>query len=363
MPLRGGGEPVRVTTTPRGVRAYRWSPDFSKIAFTQLDPVPQSTAKRRAAGFGQVIFDEDFRGISLYVWDRQSGGVSRLTHEGTVFDFVWSPDSTRLAAAIAPRNLVDDSYMFKRIHTVSLDGKVKKVIDNPGKLGDMAWSPDGRQIAYISAADKRDPHAGMVYLVDVATGRSKPLTEDFHGAVSHIHWSQGSTIHAQVSVGVRTYVASIDSRTSDFELLTGGGDLSISGFSFHGGRRLIVASSGSQPAELFEVKGADTRQLTDSNPWLSRVKLGKQEIARITTRDGLQVEGLLLYPIDYRQGQRYPMVIVAHGGPESHFVDGWNTSYSRWGRCSVPGATLPGTRTTGRAPATGSSSPSTITAT
>ncbi len=33
-----------------------------------------------------------------------------------------------------------------------------------------------------------------------------------------------------------------------------------------------------------------------------------------------------------RSPPAYPMVIVVHGGPESHFTEGWNTDYGRWGQ-------------------------------
>ena len=331
MSLRDG-KVARVTLTPNGVRSFKWSPNFRYIAFTQMDARPERASKRINLGFKQKIFDEDYRDIRLYLWDSRTGAVSRLTTKGTVFGYEWSPDSSRLAAAIAPRNLVDDSYMFKRIHTVDLNGKVKKVIDNPGKLGDMAWSPDGTKLAYISAADKRDPHAGMVYLLDIDTGKSKPLTEGFLGAVAHIRWGHGPKIQAQVSKGVRTFVATIDPEKGELEVIAGGGDLSVSGFSWRKDRQLVVASTGAHPAEVFELDGSDTKRLTNSNPWLSKVELGRQEAVRISTRDHVEIEGLLLYPVGYQEGKRYPMVIVAHGGPESHFVDGWNTSYSRWGQ-------------------------------
>ena len=40
---------------------------------------------------------------------------------------------------------------------------------------------------------------------------------------------------------------------------------------------------------------------------------------------------MLVLPIGYQEGRRYPLVIVAHGGPESHFSNGWLTTYSQWG--------------------------------
>jgi dipeptidyl aminopeptidase/acylaminoacyl peptidase len=73
-------------------------------------------------------------------------------------------------------------------------------------------------------------------------------------------------------------------------------------------------------------------RLTTSNPWLDDVALGTQEVVRFNARDGVAIEGLLIHPVGYREGTRYPIVVVVHGGPESHHSNGWLTSYSNWGQ-------------------------------
>ena len=88
-------------------------------------------------------------------------------------------------------------------------------------------------------------------------------------------------------------------------------------------------------AELFIPVGTssphESIRLTNSNPTLEGRPFGEQRVIRIRTRDGVFVQGMLVLPHDYKEGERYPMVIVAHGGPESHFTDGWLTTYSNWG--------------------------------
>ena len=204
------GKVSRITKTPNGVRAFQWSPNFEYVAYTQTNPASATRVKASAAGFKQVVYDEDYRNVSLWLWERKSGKVSRLTSSGTVAAFEWSPDNQRLALALAPRNVVDDGYMFKRIHVVTLDKKVRKILDNPGKLGDMSWSPDGKTIAYLSAADKRDPHNGMLFAVDVGSGKSRSLSDGFRGSFDHIHWSKAGPILAIISEGVRTYLAEVN---------------------------------------------------------------------------------------------------------------------------------------------------------
>jgi dipeptidyl aminopeptidase/acylaminoacyl peptidase len=96
----------------------------------------------------------------------------------------------------------------------------------------------------------------------------------------------------------------------------------------------VLAESPRHPAELFTLdlaSGATTRR-TNSNPWLDTVRLARQETITYKARDGVALEGVLVYPLDYREGQRYPLIMVVHGGPESHFRNGWVTSYSNPGQ-------------------------------
>ena len=43
-----------------------------------------------------------------------------------------------------------------------------------------------------------------------------------------------------------------------------------------------------------------------------------------TTRDGLNVEGFLTRPKGYQESQRYPMIVLPHGGPASYSGSGFN---------------------------------------
>ncbi|MSR47264.1 MAG: S9 family peptidase, partial [Planctomycetes bacterium] len=84
--------------------------------------------------------------------------------------------------------------------------------------------------------------------------------------------------------------------------------------------------------ELFawNAKGARTR-LTELNPWLEERRLGKQEVVRWKARDGLEIEGLLVWPVGRKpdeEGPKVPLVVIVHGGPEAHYRNGWITRYS-----------------------------------
>lgn len=329
LPMRGGEARPVFTMTMKALN-FLWRPDGQALAFTALDSLPEARARAHQLGFQQTVFDEDYRQVSLWLWEKGATAPRRLTHKGTVFAFEWAPTGTHLCAAIAPRNLVDDSYMFTRLHRVDLDGSVQLLDDSPGKLGDFAWSPDGSKLAYIGAQDQRDPHAGMLYVVENNVRRA--LTPDYRGMVHQVEWIDDGELLLAVSEGVYTKLLRRRLDTEVPETIYGG-PVSTRHFAHASdGTVCFVGSTPEHPEEVFRLGGLQATRLTNSNPELSAVALGRNEVVRYPARDGMPIEGVLMYPVDYRAGTRYPMVIVAHGGPEAHFSYAWNTNYGNWGQ-------------------------------
>lgn len=340
QPLDAG--PAAPWTATPSVTAYRWRPDGRAIAFTSLDPMPAARAAARESGFRQIVVDEDWRHLSLWICE-QGGAPRQLTEGTTVFGFEWSPDGQRLACACAPRNLTDDSYMFARLHVVDAgSGERRKLVDNPGKLGAFAWAPDGASLAYVSAVDRNDPHAGTLYRVQVATGDVEPLTYGLRGMVDDVQATSGGLL-VRESLGVRTQVSlRTGTKANDWLFQRQAFQLALTDATTDGRHLVFTASTATHAAELFVVRidgaaGQETtfgtvQRLTDSNPDLAGTAFGTQSVVRFRARDGLPIEGMLIEPVGHVPGQRVPFVIVVHGGPEAHFHDGWLTSYSNWGQ-------------------------------
>jgi dipeptidyl aminopeptidase/acylaminoacyl peptidase len=101
-----------------------------------------------------------------------------------------------------------------------------------------------------------------------------------------------------------------------------------------GNRGALLCHSPEHSLEVFVLSQGDSapRRLTDSNPWMKDVKLAPQEIVAYKARDGQELEGLLIRPLNEEKGKRYPLVLVVHGGPEAHFQNGWITRYSEPGQ-------------------------------
>jgi dipeptidyl aminopeptidase/acylaminoacyl peptidase len=78
------------------------------------------------------------------------------------------------------------------------------------------------------------------------------------------------------------------------------------------------------------------KRMTNVNPWLDDKILGEQKVIHYNARDGLAIEGLLIYPVGYEKNKQYPLIVYVHGGPEHHYSNDWVTSYS------TPGQVLAG---------------------
>jgi Tol biopolymer transport system component len=262
-----GGEAHRIFESELGIGQYRWSPDGRAVAFTATLPAPPDRAAARAAGFRQSVYDEDWNPIGLFVWDHDSGEIRQYEMDGSVYGLEWSPDGASLALAIAPRALTDDSYMFKRLHILDMaSGHIREFVENPGKLGPFAFSPDGETLAYIGAADKRDPHAGMLFMADVGSGTVTSLTPGWEGMAHSFEWMDDETLRVVVSRGVAQAVSDFDISERSFSDLPAG-DFAFGSVHTAGETLVATASGPTHPSEVFVLEGSNWTRKTNTNPW------------------------------------------------------------------------------------------------
>jgi dipeptidyl aminopeptidase/acylaminoacyl peptidase len=95
----------------------------------------------------------------------------------------------------------------------------------------------------------------------------------------------------------------------------------------------MTGSTFKIPGDVFYWEpGKIMKQMTELNPWLTRRKLGEQVPIKYDARDGLEIEGILIYPVGYQKNTRYPLIVYVHGGPESHYSNGWMSRYANPGQ-------------------------------
>jgi len=345
-----GGEAVQLTEADPGVVSYRWSPDGSTIAYTMRDPDTEEDQKKKQEKLDVILVDQDFKYNHLYtiaVAKNDSGGhaTQRLTAgHFHISSFDWSPDATTIVFAHQPDPRINTGGIHVDVATVPADsGAVTDLVSWPGADRDPVYSPDGRWIAFIShGGSPQRVGLGDVYLVSADGGEPRKLADTPDRSAAMLGWfGDGSSV--LVSEAIRTsrqvLALPIDGGAVRPVAAVRGVIGSVS-FDRAAAQMAFTYQEPELPVDVYlsPVRQFTMRKLTDINSAVPRPPMGQTELISWTSRDGLEIEGLLTYPVDYRSGQVYPLILNVHGGPAGVF------SQSFTGTSGQPCASL----TTGR---------------
>ncbi|MCC6602028.1 MAG: PD40 domain-containing protein [Anaerolineae bacterium] len=144
MPLAGDGDEIRVLQNPKAAQeTLGWSPDGRHLAFSSHCNTGQGTV------------------VELYEWDIDTDEVTRLTNDGYInASPAYSHDGRYLAyQSVRPGASGADIFVLD-LETDAL----ANLTNNPDfKDSHPTWSPDDRQIAFVSDRDGNDE----IYVMDV----------------------------------------------------------------------------------------------------------------------------------------------------------------------------------------------------
>ncbi|GAA6170634.1 S9 family peptidase [Colwellia sp. KU-HH00111] len=340
IPVNGGERQKVMGLKNSSISRYDISPDGKQVAILAMPAKDKSEKKLKELGFKAEVYEMGLKNKQLYVTDlvikEQPVELDAYKVTGYVSDMNWSAQGDQLLIKTQPTALIDDSYTKGQWHVMNVeDQKITMSIATEGKLGSAEFSYDGKHIAVIGAEDKHDPAAGRLYLADVKTGEITDWLPNFAGHVSDIEWSHKSAkLNFIAQVGTESIVANIKPGSNKYKTQIKAGKIIASNLSLSNSDKTLVVKghTAKHPNEVFLVRGKKATKLSDSNPWLKDKKIAKQESITIKARDGVEVGGILVYPLEYQQGKRYPLIMQVHGGPESHEKNGWVTAYSKPGQ-------------------------------
>lgn len=333
-----GSAPVAMS--PEGVTpsAFALSADWKTLALVATPAAPAAETALSAQGYNQLVYEESLKCAELLLVDVASAAVRRAEIPGCTYELAFGDLATVWCTA-ARTATVDDSYMEKDLWRVNVaDGTAALAANVPGKFGVFAVSPDGERVAFTAGVDRNDPSNSGLFHIARAGGTPSQLTPaDFAGEVGALVWRDNDTLLAATSFGLDRALIAINVKGGAWTTAIASGVLQGTTISASANGAVVaqVSSSAVHPGEVFvqdlapegTASGA-ARRITNTNPQLESMEFGAQESFEWKARDGLTVQGVVIKPTGFKDGVRYPLIIVAHGGPESHYSNGWLTRYA-----------------------------------
>jgi len=338
----------QVTKHPTGVSGgWQWAPDSRTIFFASPDTADADEKARREKKFTVNIRNMETPIASLWALDVAGKQTRRLTNDATysVGAFTISDDgkwigfsggsTNRYERNITASNLYADLYLLD-----TAAGQIERLTKNREVAeGPVNFSPDGQWIAYTAPDEvgKYGMTNGRVYLRRIAD-RGQPfrkLGSGFDGDAGISFWSKdGGTIYFNEGIRATNQIMALDVKTGAVKQLTeDNASLSVSRDD-DTGVLLITYSDGTTPSAIYTAAGVEQMVdrktwtlLVDPNPQVKTFALGQQEEITWTSRDGTKVGGVLVKPVGYRPGQRYPLIVAIHGGPAGADVLSFNGGY------------------------------------
>ncbi|MEO5568001.1 MAG: S9 family peptidase [Gemmatimonadaceae bacterium] len=215
-------------------------------------------------------------------------------------------------------------------------GEPRQLTTNAGPDNGPVWSPDGSMIAY-SSSDRVNSSADQsdVKVIAVAGGAPRNLTADVDFSVGNIEWSKdgrfiyfttteglGSKLYKVAATGGKPTPISFGPHyvVSDFVTTDDGTKWIVTGSTLDEGSVVyLTGPDGAQPKRVFDDHGA-----------MSEFNVARAQALTWKGADNWEIEGVLTYPLNYRSGQKYPLILQIHGGPFGRFAATFNNSAQIW---------------------------------
>ena len=328
-----GGEARKLTNEKKGVRSIKWSPDGKKISFLKNDNDTEEEKKSKENKTDVILVDKNFKYSHIYTYNLDEDSVFQITNGNfSVNNFDYSPDGKKIIFSHQEDTNINTGFINTDISIIESNGKnIKFLIQRPGLDSNPIFSGDGNKFAFISSGGKQES-IGLrdVYIYNLKSDEIKKLSNTPNRDSNIISWTSDDK-NLIISESINT--------TSQILLLPANGEQFISWSSKkykEGVITSIVKSKKSDkiilcyekldsPVELYITNSnyPSFTKLTDINDF-DFPKLSKTEIITWNSPDGMEIEGILTYPKNYKKGMRYPVILQIHGGPAGVFSQRFN---------------------------------------
>ncbi|MCC6312802.1 MAG: S9 family peptidase [Thermomicrobiales bacterium] len=340
LPL-AGGEAMRLGDLAGDLDDPHWSPDGSAIAVRRTDPVPADKKAREKARDDAIVVEAEPRFTRLWLIDVATGAARCLTTaDREVRAHCWLPDGSALAIVTTALPGWNELFNGSKLRLVPVAGGRARALASFPLLAHSPVAvtlPEGEGVAVAADGGRQDPPTS-VWVVPLAGGEPRNLTPGFAGEVEQLVAirDRRNRIAIKTVERVRGVIRELDLATGGLTDITpiplrGRGSVQTGVSLSADGRRLAcIWTDSSTPEEVYlgEAAGSATAVTEFGASFAGRLQ--PADVVRWVSDDGVEIEGLLVYPAGYQAGQRYPLIVEIHGGPSWQWEDRVMLDWHDW---------------------------------
>jgi len=309
-----------------------WSPDGTQLALLFTENAPRAAGPLEPMTPPSGLIERHIYEQRVATVEVASGQVRQVSPSDLyIYEYDWSPDGKSFVATAA-HGAGDANWWIAQLCTIAIPtGEVSFIYKPRLQIAQPRWSPDGGTVAFIEGImSDEGSTGGDIYTIPAGGGEARNLTPGVKASPATLTWlSSSERILFIEEIDGASGIATIDVREGKIETLWNGPETISTGSAWDSGISLandgktcaLVRQSFQQPPEVWAGEIGAWKQVTRRNADI-HPDWGKSESIH-WPNDGREIQGWLLYPLDYDPSKRYAMVVSVHGGPSAAEKPAW----------------------------------------
>ncbi len=341
--------PKQLTHIKGDFSSPQWSPDGKTISFLYIENAPRAAGPLAAETPDEGVVRTVNYEQRLALISAAGGPLRQISPAGMyVYEYDWSPDSKRIVGTAAFGN-GDNNWWIAQIYVFDATriATPRSIYRSDMQIATPKWSPDGKSIAFIAGLMSDEGSVGGdIYTIPADSSSdagARDVTPDIKASPSSFDWSGDSQrIFFCEIVDGKSGIAYADLSSGTISTLyTGAERLGSAGFGVgislasDDKTAALIRQSFNEPPEVWAGPIGHWRQVTHINSTLHPA-WGKAESLHWHTDIG-EVQGWLLYPLNYDPSKKYGLVVYVHGGPAAANLQSWPSRWSYYAALPAAG--------------------------